>query len=263
MNATQKMNVKIKGKGDTTMILVHGYGCDQKMWRFLTPLLEKTFRLVLIDLIGAGQSDTSLYDLKKYSQLSGYADDILELCNEMNLTQAIFVGHSVSAMIGILAAQKNPQCFKNLVLIGPSPCYFNDGNYKGGFERSALEQMLENANQDFLGWARAMGPAIMGNPERPELGVELTNSFCSTNPEIAKHFSKTVFLSDNRKDIAGCQTPSLILQCSQDIVAPEEVGQYVYEHLKKSTFVKLEATGHCPHVSAPEETAAAIIRYLG
>ncbi len=232
------------------------------MWRFIAPAFEKEYRVILFDNVGAGDSDGSAYDQKKYSTLNQYADDVLAICRELDLTKPIFVGHSVSATIGILAAIKEPALFDSLVLIGPSPCYFDDGNYHGGFNREALESLLAQADNDYLGWARSLAPAIMGNPDQPELGKDLTNSFCRTNPTIAAHFARVLFLSDHRADLPKVKTPSLILQCAHDIVAPEFVGRYVHKHLPQSEFVVLQAIGHCPHVSAPEETESAIKNYL-
>ncbi|MFL5349345.1 MAG: alpha/beta fold hydrolase [Hyalangium sp.] len=244
------------------MIFAHGYGCDQNMWRFITPAFEKDYRIVLFDHVGAGQSDISAYNRNKYSSLSGYANDVLEICRELSLTNAILVGHSVSAMIAVLAAIAEPERFEKLVLIGPSPCYVNEGDYVGGFNRGDIDGLLDSLESNYLGWSSTMAPVIMGNPERPELGQELTNSFCRTDPEIAKHFARVTFLSDNRADLPKLKTPSLLLQCSQDLIAPDIVGEYLHQHLAGSTLRKLEATGHCPHLSAPEETIAAMKAFL-
>lgn len=258
----KNFNVNVKGNGQQPMMFAHGYGCDQSMWRYLEPTFSNRFRSILFDLVGCGKSNSSCFDQQKHSTLSGYADDVLSICDSLNLKDIVFVGHSVSAVIGILAAIKEPQRFSKLILIGPSPCYFNDGDYIGGFEKETLVGMLENLNADFLGWSRAMGPAIMGRPDRPELGVELTNSFCQTDPTIAKHFAKTVFLSDNRADLKKIKTPSLILQCSQDIIAPDSVGRYMHQEISGSRLKTLKAIGHCPHVSEPQETITAMNEFL-
>jgi sigma-B regulation protein RsbQ len=213
---------------------------------------------VLFDHVGAGQSDLSAYDPHKYGSLDGYVDDVIELCRALGLENAIFVGHSVGAMIGVLAAIKAPELFDRLVLIGPSPRYINDGDYVGGFSKEDIEGLLEFLDSNYLGWSSTMAPAIMGNPDRPELGEELTNSFCRADPEIAKRFARVTFLSDNRADLPKLQKKALILQCSEDAIAPECVGEYVRDSLPGSEFVLMKATGHCPNLSAPEETIAAM-----
>jgi sigma-B regulation protein RsbQ len=244
------------------MIFAHGYGCDQNMWRLVVPAFEKQFKIVLFDHVGAGNSDLSAFDSSKYNSLAGYADDILEICHELKLTQSIFVGHSVSAIIGILASIKEPSLFEELILIGPSPRYIDDGDYVGGFKKSDIDGLLDFLDTNHLGWSATMAPVIMGNPDRPELAAELANSFCRTDPEIAKHFARVTFLSDNRADLPMLKIPSLILQCAQDSIAPVAVGEYVHRHLAHSTLVMMKATGHCPHLSAPQETIAAIAHEL-
>jgi len=262
MSILKRNNVNIFGKGQKPMIFAHGFGCDQHMWRLITPAFEDEYKIILFDHVGAGQSDLSAYDPAKYSTLDGYVDDVLEICRELGVTGGIFVGHSVSAMIGILAAIKAPERFEKLVLIGPSPCYINDGDYVGGFTREDIEGLLDSLESNYLGWSSAMAPVIMGNADRPQLGEELTNSFCRTDPEIAKQFARVTFLSDNRADLPKLTTPALILQCSQDVIAPAAVGQYLHRALTKSTLVMMQATGHCPNLSAPSETIAAIRAYL-
>ena len=244
------------------MLFAHGFGCDQNMWRHLAPHFGDRFRTVLFDHVGAGGSDLSAYDPERYSTLDGYADDVLEICAELDLHDVVFVGHSVSAMVGVLAAVRQPERFSHLVLIGPSPRYIDDTDYVGGFRREDIDELLESLESNYLGWSRAMAPAIVGNPDRPELGAELTESFCRTDPEIQKRFARATFLSDNRADLERVTTPALVLQCSHDVIAPDEVGRYVHQQLPDSRFVQLEATGHCPNLSAPEETAAAIDAYL-
>jgi sigma-B regulation protein RsbQ len=252
----------LAGDGSRPMIFAHGYGCDQHMWRLITPAFSDAYRLVLFDHVGSGRSNLGAYSRTKYSTLQGYADDVLEICEELNLEDAIFVGHSVSAIIGVLAAVKAPERFAGLVLIGPSPRYINDGDYAGGFTRQDIEELLEFQDSNYLGWASSLGPAIMGNPDRPELAAELTNSFCRTDPDIAKQFAAVTFLSDNRADLPRVTTPSLILQCQRDAIAPISVGEYVHRHLTNSRLVIMDATGHCPHLSAPEETIAAMKSFL-
>jgi sigma-B regulation protein RsbQ len=244
------------------MLLAHGFGCDQNMWRFVAPAFEDDYKVILFDHVGAGQSDLSAYSRSKYSILDGYAADVLEICHELDLSNVIFVGHSVSAMIGVLAAIKEPARFGSLVLIGPSPCYINDRDYVGGFAREDIDGLLDFMDSNYLGWSSTMAPTIMGNPDRPELGQELTNSFCRTDPEIATDFARVTFLSDNRADLPKLKTRSLILQCSSDVIAPEAVGEYLYRTLADSRLVVMQATGHCPNLSAPEETIAAIRSFL-
>jgi sigma-B regulation protein RsbQ len=258
----KRNNVKVLGRGEQPMIFAHGYGCDQNMWRFITPAFEDRYRIVLFDHVGHGQSDAAAFDEAKYGSLSGYAEDVLAICRELDLKDAVFVGHSVSAMIGVLAAIKEPERFDRLVLIGPSPRYINDGSYVGGFKQEDIEGLLDFLDSNHLGWSSTMAPVIMGNPERPDLGEELTNSFCRTNPEIAKHFARVTFLSDNRADLRNVRTKALILQCSQDAIAPDVVGRYMHQNLQGSEFVQLKATGHCPNLSAPEETIAAMEAFL-
>jgi sigma-B regulation protein RsbQ len=263
MSAAARHNVVVHGPADgQPMLFAHGFGCDQNMWRFVWPEFADAYRVVLFDHIGAGGSDTSAYDPGRYASLDAYADDVLAICADLDLEDVVFVGHSVSAMIGVLAAAAEPDRFARLVLIGPSPRYIDDGDYQGGFAREDIESLLDSMGANYLGWSSQMAPVIMGNAERPELGEELTNSFCRADPEIAERFARATFLSDNREDLARVRTPSLILQCSDDVIAPEVVGAYVHEHLADSRLIQLAATGHCPNLSAPEETAEAIRAYL-
>jgi sigma-B regulation protein RsbQ len=244
------------------MMFAHGFGCDQNMWRLVVPAFEDSHRIVLFDHVGAGRSNTSAYDRRKYSTLEGYASDVLDICRELQLPDLVFVGHSVSAMIGLLAANREPHRFKALIMVGPSPRYIDDAGYVGGFSRQDIEGLLTSLDSNYLGWSSSMAPVIMGNPERPELGEELSNSFCRTDPEIASHFARVTFLSDNRQDLAKSRTPTLILQCSEDVIAPFAVGEYVHRHTPRSQLVVMKATGHCPNLSAPEETVAAIKEFL-
>jgi sigma-B regulation protein RsbQ len=263
MKTTHRNAVTITGEvSGQPMMFAHGYGCDQNMWRFVTPAFAGTHRLVLFDHVGNGKSDLSAYDDERYSTLDGYATDVLDIIHEHDLHDVVFVGHSVSAVIGILAAIREPERFAKLVLIGPSPRYIDDADYSGGFSKSDIEEMLESLDANYLGWSSAMAPVIMGNPDRPELGAELTNSFCRTDPEISKKFARVTFLSDNRDDLRKLRTPALILQCADDVIAPAAVGDYVHDHTSGSTLVTMNATGHCPNLSAPEETVAAIRAYL-
>ena len=256
-------NVKVTGRIDgQPMIFAHGFGCDQNMWRYVAPRFEDRFRVVLFDHVGAGRSDLSAYDHERYSTLSGYAQDVLDICRELDLGDVIFVGHSVSAMIGALAALEEPGRFAKLVFVGPSPRYIDDGSYVGGFAEADIAELLDSLESNYLGWSSAMAPVIMGNPDRPELGEELTASFCRTDPDIARRFARVTFLSDNRADLAHVRTPTLILQCTNDVIAPVAVGDYVRDAMPNSSLVLLEATGHCPNLSAPDETAAAIDAFV-
>ena len=244
------------------LMFAHGFGCDQEMWRYVAPAFEADHRIVLFDHVGAGNSDLGAYDRVKYNSLRGYADDVVEICRALGLTDVVFVGHSVSAMIGVLALKAAPEVFGGLVMIGPSPRYVDDGDYVGGFSRTDIAGLLDALDANHLGWSAQMAPVIMGTPDQPELAAELTNSFCRTDPDITRHFARVTFLSDNRADLATVGVPTLVLQCSEDVIAPEVVGRYVHEHIPGSVFTQLAATGHCPHLSAPEETAAAIRAFL-
>ncbi|MBW7963576.1 sigma-B regulation protein RsbQ [Bradyrhizobium japonicum] len=254
----KRNNVRVRGAGHRTMIFAHGFGCDQNMWRFVAPAFEKDFMTVVFDHVGAGGSDLSAYDSAKYSTLSGYAKDVVEIGTELGLKDSVFVGHSVSSMIGVLAARQAPGMFGKLVLIGPSPRYIDDDGYVGGFSAQQIEELLRFLDSNHMGWSMQMAPMIMGNPDRPELGQELTNSFCSADPEIAKAFARVTFTSDNREDLAEVSLPTLVLQCSEDIIAPPEVGEFVARNIPNSRMIVLDATGHCPNLSAPEEVIAAM-----
>lgn len=262
MAGLQRHNVKVTGSGERAMVFAHGFGCDQNMWRLVAPAFEKDFRVILFDHVGAGGSDLSAYDPAKYSSLDGYAEDVVDLCRALGVQHGIFVGHSVSAMIGVLAAKKAPELFDDLVLVGPSPRYVDDGDYVGGFSEGQIHELLDFLDSNHMGWSQAMAPVIMGNADRPELGKELTNSFCRTDPEIAKRFARTTFLSDNRADLDGVTARALVLQCSEDVIAPRAVGEYVHRKLPNSRLVLMKATGHCPNLSAPEETIAAIRAFV-
>jgi len=262
MDPLSRHNVNVSGRGERFIMFAHGFGCDQNMWRFVAPEFEATHRVVLFDHVGCGKADSSGYDPERYATLQGYAEDVVDIARALGITDGIFVGHSVSAMIGILAARSAPELFGRLVLVGPSPCYINDGDYHGGFERSDIEELMTFMDSNFLGWSAALTPQIMGNPDRPELADELNNSFCRTDPDIAKLFARVTFLSDNRKDLEGVALPALILQCSDDLIAPDSVGAYVHSRLAGSALVKLKATGHCPNLSAPEETVEAIRAWI-
>jgi sigma-B regulation protein RsbQ len=261
--ATRRHNVTVSGRRDgRPLLFAHGFGCDQSMWRAVARRFEDTHAVVLFDLMGFGGSDSSDYDERPYDSLDDYATDVLELCVELDLRDVTFVGHSVSAMIGVLAANRDPDRFAKMILVAPSPRYLDDDGYRGGFEREDIDGLLETMEADYLGWSAAMAPAIMGMPAAPELGEQLTESFCRVDPRVARDFARLTFLSDNRDDLEQLRMPTLILQCSQDILAPIEVGAFVHDRVAGSQLVVLDATGHCPNVSAPDETERAIRAFV-
>ena len=263
MDVLARNNVKVSGDPDgPAMLFAHGFGCDQNMWRFVAPAFEATHRVVVFDYVGFGESDHAAWDEERYATLGGYAQDVLQICRALDLTDTVFVGHSVSSMIGVLAANAEPERFDKLVLVGPSPRYVDDDGYVGGFTREDIDGLLESLASNYLGWSSTMAPVIVGNPDRPELGEELTNSFCRTDPDIAAHFARVTFLSDNRADLDAVQAPTLVLQCSQDAIAPQSVGEFVHEHIGGSELVHMQATGHCPNLSAPDELITAIRAFV-
>ncbi|WP_189613082.1 alpha/beta fold hydrolase [Pigmentiphaga litoralis] len=262
MDVTQRNWVRVSGEGPTTVLFAHGFGCDQNMWRFLAPDYAKRYRVVLFDLVGSGGSDLSAYDPAKYDSLQGYASDVVEIIDQFATGPVIFVGHSVSAMIGVLADLAKPGRIAAHIMIGPSPCYINEGSYVGGFTRADIDSLLDTLESNYLGWASTMAPAIMGAPGEPELSDELTNSFCRTDPKIAKQFARVTFLSDNRAEVRELTTPSLIIQCSDDLIAPQSVGQYLHDVLPASTLRVIDNVGHCPHLSAPSACIDAMDDFL-
>jgi sigma-B regulation protein RsbQ len=256
-------NVQIRGSGARTLLFAHGFGCDQNMWRFVAPAFEDEYRVVLFDYVGCGKADLSAYRVERYSSLAGYAQDVLDVCEALSLRDVLFVGHSVSSMVGVLASLRDPALFQRLVMVGPSPRYINDPpDYFGGFERADIEGLLDVMEKNYLGWANFLAPVVMANPERPELTRELEDSFCSTDPTTARRFAEVTFFSDNRADLPHVRVPSLLLQCSDDAIAPLAVGEYLHNNLKDSTLRVMNATGHCPHMSHPEETTRLIREYL-
>jgi sigma-B regulation protein RsbQ len=264
MDIVSRNNITVTGPEDAPVLLMaHGFGCDQNMWRLVVPTLAERFRVVQFDYVGSGRSDLSAWSEARYGTLDGYARDVLEICEALDLREVRFVGHSVSSMVGVLAAAAAPDRFASLIMIGPSPCYVDSPGYRGGFSAEDIDELLDSLESNYLGWSVAMAPVIMGNPDRPELGEELTNSFCATDPAIARVFARTTFLSDSRDDLEKVSVPTLILECSQDVIAPREVGAYVHAAVPDSRLVTLEATGHCPQLSAPEATAAAIVDFVG
>ena len=256
-------NVTVTGRADgPTVVFAHGFGCDQLMWRYVAPAFEATCRVVLLDHVGAGGADATAYDPVRHGRLEGYAQDVVEVVEALDGPPVVFVGHSVSAMIGVLAAAERPELFDRLVLVGPSPRYVDDEGYRGGFSQEEIDELLETMDGNYLGWSQHIAPVIMGVPERPELGQELTSSFCRSDPGIARRFARTTFLSDNRADLARVTTPALVLQSREDVIAPPEVGRYVADALPRGELVVLDSTGHCPNLSAPDQVVAALRRWL-
>jgi sigma-B regulation protein RsbQ len=262
MDDLSRFNIKVSGQGKQTIMFAHGYGCDQAMWRHVAPAFEADYSVVLFDYVGARTSNCKYYDRVKYASLQGYADDVNLIISGLGLYDVHFVGHSVSAMIGVLASAANPMHFKSLSFVAPSPCYINDGSYHGGMQRHEVNGMLDYLTYNYLGWAGSITPHIMANSDKPYLAKELEESFCQTDPEISKLFAGVTFLSDNRKDLCKVQHPTLVMQCSEDVIAPYVVGRYVHESIPSSQFVLLKATGHCPNLSAPLETASVIKQFL-
>jgi sigma-B regulation protein RsbQ len=262
-NILSRNNVSIKGEGEQTMILAPGFGCDQTVWNAVSALFERDYRVILFDYVGMGKSDITAFDPDKYSDLSGYAQDVLDVCSALNLKDAIFVGHSVGGIIGLLASLQHPEYFSGLIMIGPSPCYLNEPpEYYGGFEKEDLTGLIDMMDKNYIGWATMFASTITNNPERPDVAGELEHRFCSTDPVIARKFAEACFFADNREDLQNVTVPSLIMQCADDVIAPAAVGEYMNRHIPGSTITYMNATGHCPHMSHPEETYQLIREYL-
>jgi sigma-B regulation protein RsbQ len=257
-------NVRIAGVDDgPTIMLAHGFGCDQQLWRLVEERLAPNFRLILFDHVGCGASDPAAWNPERYASLQGYADDILGIVRGLDAHDVVYVGHSVASMMGVLAVSTDASRFARLVLLTPSPCYIDSGDYRGGFSRCDIDELLDSLESNYLGWSRSMAPVIMGAPDRPELADELTDSFCRTDPACARVFARTTFLSDNRADLPRVSLPTLVIECAHDTLAPREVGAYVQQHIDGSELVTLDATGHCPQLSAPDITARAIAAFAG
>ena len=262
MNVQQRNNVRVHSDGPITMLFAHGFGCDQSMWRYLAPSFENRFRVVTFDSVGSGASDLQAYDRRKYGSLHGYADDVLEIVDEFANGPVVFVGHSVSAIVGLLATNKAPDRFAAQIMVGPSPCYINDGDYVGGFTREDIDDILVTMDDNYLGWSSNMAPAIMGVPDQPQLAAELTDSFCRNDPVIARHFAEVTFLSDHRADVRESTTPALILQCSEDLIAPLTVGEFMHRNMPGSVLRIIDNVGHCPHMSATTASYEAMRQFL-
>ena len=262
MSATARNNVRGARSEGPPLVFAHGYGCDQAMWRHIAPRFEDSHRTILYDLTGCGKSDVSAYDFDRHATLEGHADDLLEICRELGVTNATVIGHSVSCTIATLASLRAPDIVSKIVMVCPSPSFIDDGSYVGGFTRADIDELLEFLDGNFLGWSRHIAPVIMGVPERPELAAELSNSFCQTDPEVAKHFAAVTFLADHRDDFARLRTPALIVQCSRDTLAPVAVGEWLHRNIEGSSLAIIDASGHCPHLSAPDLTLAALERFV-
>lgn len=259
----ERNNVTVTGEEGQPMLFAHGFGCDQNMWRYVTPAFEADYRLVLFDYVGAGGSDLSAYDPDRYDTLEGYAQDVLDVCEALALDDVIFVGHSVSTVVGMLVAIEQPERFDELVLVGASPCYLNDPpDYYGGFNRDALEGLLEMMDKNYLGWADYFASLLMQQADATEVVDVLDRSFCSTDPHVARQFAEVTFFSDYRDVVPNVPTSSLLVQCADDIVAPPSVSHFLEQHLPDTTLTVLDAAGHCPHMSHPEETTTTIREYL-
>jgi sigma-B regulation protein RsbQ len=264
MSVQIRNNVRISGSDGPTLVFSHGFGCDQAMWRLMTPAFEDRFRIITYDLVGSGGSDLAAYDCTRYGTLNGYADDLLQVIDEFATGPVITIGHSVSSMIGMLATIKAPDRFLAQVMVAPSACYINDheAGYFGGFDRADIDELLETMEANFLGWSSSLAPAIMGAPAQPALREELTESFCRNDPDIAKHFARVTFLSDHRNDVPQSIIPALVLQCSEDLIAPLSAGDFLHGHLPRSQLQVIDNIGHCPHLSAPTACSQAMAAFL-
>ncbi len=262
MSLIQDHCVEVSGKGERVLVFAHGYGCDRNMWRSLTAHLENDYKIVLYDLMGSGGSDPAGYDREKYSTLQGHADDLADVLNELGLGTVTLVGHSVSAMTVALTANALGDRVDDVIMICPSPSFINEGAYHGGFEREDILELLATLENNYLGWSQDMAPAIMGTPTMPEHGETLTTSFCQADPDIARHFAKVTFLSDHRADMRDLKHRTLILECHDDVIVPPSVGEWMDRTVENGTLVTLDATGHCPHISFPVETAVAMRGFL-
>jgi sigma-B regulation protein RsbQ len=263
MTAATRLNAHVAGPaGARPVVLVHGFGCDQSMWRHVAPELAADHRVVVLDLVGAGGSDLDSYDLERYSRLEAHAEDVVALCRELELQDVALVGHSVSAMIAVVAHLAAPDLFSALVLIGPSARYLDDGDYVGGFTRSDIDDLLETMDSNHLGWQNPLAGMVMANPDRPELAAELEATFCRNRPEIARHFAGVTFLGDNRDDLPKVAVPTLVVQTRHDAIAPVSAGEFVHHNIPDSRIVFIEGHGHVPHLSSPPETLKAIREFL-
>jgi sigma-B regulation protein RsbQ len=254
--------ITLRGNGAKPMLFVHGFGTDQAMWRYIAPAFEDSHKVVLYDHIGSGRSDLRLYDKRKYAHYEGYADDLIEICDALDLRGIDLAAHSAGCMMAVLAARRCSELFDRLMLLGASPCYVNHEDYTGGFSREDINDLLAFLEINPAGWSANLTPMVMANAERPELAAELEAFFVRNDPKIMHHFACAVFLSDHRADLEGLKVPTLIMQCRDDIVAPLEVGDYMHAKLPNSTLKVLDTHGHYPQLSHPGPVTDAIRDYL-
>jgi sigma-B regulation protein RsbQ len=259
----QQLNVNVMGDGKPTLLFCNGFNCNQHIWQHITPTLAKHYRLILFDQMGTGESDLRAYDGQQYATLARYAQDVIAICHALDLHEAVVVGHSIGAMIGLLAAVQAPQYFSKVVLLAASPCYLNEPGYYGGFERADMLSLLAEMDRDYLGWATTFATMLIGTDQPVSLGYELADYFCQADPTIAKQFARLGFLTDNRADLPHLHLPTLLLQCAQDVAVPQQVNAYLLAHLPQATLVALPTSGHCPHLSAPFEVVAALREFIG
>jgi sigma-B regulation protein RsbQ len=265
MTITTRNNTRMLGTQGPVLLYAHGFGCSQKMWRHVTPAFADTHRQVLFDYVGSGQSDLASFDAQRYASLDGYVQDVLDVCDSFDLKSGVtFVGHSVSCSVGLLASITRPELFERLVLVGPSPCFLNDPpHYLGGFEREDLEGLLSLMDQNYIGWANHLAPVVAGADGAGQAAGELSESFCSTEPSVARVFARTTFFADNRADLPQVTRPCLILQHSQDALAPLAVGDYLHTHLRGSSLKVLDVAGHCSHMTHPDQVVEAMRGFMG
>ena len=262
MNALKKNNVTITGLGTQPLIFAHGFGTDQSAWRFIQNDFEDRFKLILYDNVAAGKSDDTVFSPNKYNNLYTYANDLLDICREIDLSDAYFVGHSVSGMIGMLAAIEEPRYFSKIVMVGASPRYLNDDGYVGGFDQTGIDRLYAAMTANYYAWVNGFAGLAMGNPDRPELSQEFARTLSSIRPDIAISVAKTVFQSDYRSELPKFGIETLILQSTDDIAVPQEVGEYLHAHLKGSKLINVNSTGHLPHISAPREVSKAVSDFI-
>ncbi|MYL23199.1 alpha/beta fold hydrolase [Halomonas alkaliantarctica] len=259
----RRNNVTVRGQGERTLMLAHGFGCDQKMWRFLIPRLERHYTLVLFDYVGSGNSDTSAFDVERYARLEGYAQDILDICEALSLKDVTLIGHSVSSIIGLIACETAPERFSRLVMIAPSPSFQNHPpDYYGGFEQEDLQDLLDLMDMNYIDWANYLAPLVMDKQNGDTLVNELSDSFCSIDPVAAKTFAQATFTADYRHILPDTPCPTLIVQSKHDALAPQHIGHYMHDVMPHSTLLMIDTVGHCPHMSHPRQVLDAVLDFL-